>query len=212
MLIDFIEGFNSLKVTKGYELSEIEITFDSAYCVQKVMRAVCHAKFRGKTKPNNNHKFEFEDQELTPAQLIEKVKNGHWKYLGPDRFYQRLSVYHPNYGDVVLIIRAKPLKNGKIIYDVLLCNSRFYTANRIDKCYLRRWKIELQFKYYKQHLSLGSTSFIKLGAIQSSWYCVAIAGLLVALYCRKLARIISFRKAVKPVSSFFSPINYYIIQ
>lgn len=212
MLIDFIEDFNSIKVTKGYRLSEIEITFDSAYCVQKVMRTICHAEFRCVTKPNNNHKFEFENQELTPAQLIDSVKNGHWKYLSTDRFYQRLSVKHHNYGEVVLIVRKKRLKNGKIIYDVLLCNCSFYTANRIDKCYLKRWNIELQFKYYKQYLSLGSTSFRKLGAIQSSLYCVAIAGILVALYCRQLTRIISFRKAFKQIMSFFSPESCIIIQ
>jgi len=168
------------------------------------MRAVCHAELRVITKPNNNHKFDFENQNFTPQQLIEKVKNGHWKYLGPNRSYQRLIVNHHNYGEVVLIVRKKRLKNGKLIYDVLICNCCFYTANRIDKAYSRRWNIEVQFKYYKQHLNLGQTHFRKLGAIQSSLYCVAISGILVALYCRQLTRIISFRKAVKQIMSFFT--------
>jgi len=102
MLIDFINDFNSLVIASGDTLSEIEITFDSAYCVQKVMLAVCHAELRVITKPNNNHKFDFEDQNFTPQQLIEKVKNDHWKYLGPNRSYQRLIVNHHNYGEVVL--------------------------------------------------------------------------------------------------------------
>lgn len=210
MLIDFIEYLDSKVAAKNQTLSEIEIIFDSAYCVQKVLKAVSKAGLRCVTKPNNNHKFEFEDQKLTPAELIETVKNGYWKYLGPNRFYQRLSVTHHSYGEVVLIIRRKKLKNGKIIYDVLLCNCRFYTAQRIDKCYLKRWNIELQFKYYKQYLNLGKTQFRKLGAIQSALYCVAIAGILVALYCRQLTRKISFRKAVKQIMSFFTDKNSYV--
>ena len=136
--------------------------------------------------------------------MIEIVQNDHWKFLDKERCYQRLSVLHPNYGEVVLIVRRKKLKNGQFIYDVLLCNCMFYTANRIDKCYIKRWNIELQFKYYKQYLNLGKTPFQKLGAIQSSLYCVAIAGLLVALYCRQLTRSISFRKAVKQIRAFFA--------
>lgn len=212
ILIDFIEDLESQTVSKGHTLSEIELSFDSAYCVQKVMKAVFDAEFRCITKPNNNHKFEFDGQDVTPAELIEKVKNGHWKFLGPNRFYQRLRVYHHCYGEVVLIIRKKTLTNGKIIHDVLLCNACFYTATRIDKCYLKRWNIEMQFKYYKQYLNLGKTHFRKLEAIQSSLYCVALAGLLVALYCRKLVRFISFRKAVKQIMSFFSPNLCSIIQ
>lgn len=142
MLIDFIEDLDQNVATKDQTLSEIEITFDSAYCVQKVIKAVSKAKFRCVTKPNNNHKFEFEGQKLTPAELTSKIKNGHWKYLGPDRLYQRLSVTHHCYGEVVLLVRRKKLKNGQIIYDVLLCNCRFYTAPRIDKCYSLRWNIE----------------------------------------------------------------------
>lgn len=145
---------------------------------------------------------------MTQAELIEKVKDGHWKFLEKDKFYQRLTVYHHRYGEVVLIVIRCKLKNGKIIYDALLCNnSSFGTRNRIDKCYFPRWKIELQFKYYKQHLNLGKTHFRKLGAIQSYRNCVAITGLLVAKYCRSLARSISFRSAVKKKMSFFSSRN-----
>jgi IS4 transposase len=168
------------------------------------MKAVSRAKFRCVTKPNNNHKFQFENQQLTQAELIEKVKNGPWKFLGPNRLYQRLSVVHHCYAEVVLLVRRKKLKKAQIIYDVLLCNCCFYTAQRIDDCYLKRWKIEVQFKYYKQHLNLGKTHFRKLGAIQSSLSCVALAGILVALYCQQLTRIISFRKAVKQIRLFFT--------
>ena len=212
MLIDFISIFNSEVLASGYNLSEIEITFDSAYCVQKVMRAVYNAELRCVTKPNNNHQFEFEGQSVTPAQLIEQLKEGHWKYLSPNQFYQRLTVYHHSYGEVVLIVRKKRLKNGKVTYDVLLCNCCFYTANRINKCYLKRWKIELQFKYYKQYLNLGKTHFRKLPAIQSVLYCVAIAGLLVSLYCRKLTRSISFKRAVKKIMSLLTSTQAICIQ
>jgi len=201
IFIDFIENLNSIVIEKGHTLSEIELSFDSAFCVQKVIQAVSDAELRLITKPNNNHKFEFEGEVLTPAELIEKVKNGHWKVLAPNQLYQRLIVNHHNYGEVVLIIRSKVLKNGKIIYDVLLCNTNFYSANRINKSYSKRWNIEMQFKYYKQYLNLGKTHR-KLEAIQSSLYCVALVGLLVALYCRKLAKKISFKRAVKqPIPS-----------
>jgi IS4 transposase len=86
----------------------------------------------------------------------------------------------------------------------MLCNQVFYSATRIDKCYLKRWNIEMQFKYYKQYLNLGKSHFRILGAIHSSLYCVAIAGLLVALSCRNRFRKISFRKAVKQIMSFFT--------
>lgn len=112
------------------------------------MKAILKAELRCVTKQDNNHKFEFENQRLTPNELIEKVKYGHWKPLGPSRLYQRF-------------IRRKTLKNGQFIYDVLLCNCLFYTASLFDNCYLKRWNIERQFKYYKQYLNLGSTSFRK---------------------------------------------------
>jgi hypothetical protein len=204
MLIDFIKDLKSRLAQKSHQLSEVEITFDSAYCVQKVMNVVSQASFRCVTKPNNNHKFDLEGQKLTPAELIEKVKEDHWKYLGSYRLYQRLLVTHHGYGEVVLLIRRKQLKNGHIIFDVLLCNCLFYTAQWIDNCYLKRWKIEIPFKYYKQYLNLGKNHFRKLGAIQSSLSCVVIAGILVALYCQQLTRIISFRKAVKQIMSCFA--------
>lgn len=116
MLIDFIKNFHSMVIAKGYTLSEVEITFDSAYCVQKVMRVICDIDLRVITKPSQTQKFEFEGQSVTPKQLIEKVKNGHWKYLAPDRFYQRYRFNHSSYGEVVLIVSSIKLKNGKIIW------------------------------------------------------------------------------------------------
>ncbi len=204
ILINFIKNLNSQATAKHLTLSDIELTFDSAFCVQKVIQMVTDVQLRIVTKANNKHKFEFEGQSMTPAEIIEKVTNGHWKPLGSNRFYQRLCVNHHNYGVCVLIVRKKTLKNGKIIHDVLLCNKVFYNAHRIDKCYLKRWNIEMQFKYYKQHLNLGRSHFRTLGAIQSSLYCVAIVGLLVALYCRSIARKISFKRAVKQIMSVFT--------
>jgi hypothetical protein len=230
ILIDFIKDLDAQVTAKHLiedkvfckklyprSLSDTELTFDSAFCVQKVMQMVTDVQLRVVTKANNNHKFEFEGQSVTPSEIIEfedkvfckktlssKIKNGHWKPLGSNRFYQLFCVNHHNYGEVVLIVRKKTLKTGKIIHDVLLCNQVFYNAHRIDKCYLKRWNIEMQFKYYKQHLNLGKSHFRTLGAIQSSLYCVAIVGLLVALYCRSVARNISFKRAVKQIMSVFT--------
>ena len=71
MLIDFLEDLEFQATARSQTLSEIELSFDSAYCIQKVMRAVSNAGLRVITKPNNNHKFEFDNQKLTPAELID---------------------------------------------------------------------------------------------------------------------------------------------
>ena len=206
MVVDFIHDLKNQANNRNKTLSEVEVTFDSAYCIQKVIQAACIAQLRIISKPSNNHKFEFAGDELTPTQIIEKVEANRWKSLDKERFYQRLLVKHHLYGEVVLIVRKKLLKNGKVVYDVLLCNQLFYNANRIDKAYKKRWQIEIQFKCYKQYLNLGKSHFRKLGAIQSQLCCVAIAGLLVALYRRQCRRLISFRDAVKCITCYlFKP-------
>jgi IS4 transposase len=80
-----------------------------------------------------------------------------------------------------------------------MCPTRFYTAARIHQSYKKRWTIELQFKYYKQHLGLGKGQFGKLGSIRSQLACVAIAGLLVALFRHQLPRNPSFRNTVRMI-------------
>lgn len=72
-------------------------------CKQLVMPALASYHQQQAT----THKFEFEGQKLTPKELIEKVKNGHWKYLDSGRLYQRLLVHHHNYGDVVFCGKKK---------------------------------------------------------------------------------------------------------
>lgn len=206
MVVDFLEDLNNQAIHRNQTLSEVEVTFDSAYCIQKVIQAAIISQLRIVTKPSNNHKFEFNGDELTPKQIIKIVETSSWKHLDKERFYQRLVVKHHLYGEVVLIVRKKLLNNGKIAYDVLLCNQLFYNANRIDKAYKKRWQVEIQFKYYKQYLNLGKSNFRKLGAIQSQLCCVAIAGLLVALYRRQCRRLISFREAVKAITCYlFKP-------
>ena len=64
-----------------------------------------------------------------------------------------------------------------------------------------RWQIELHFKFYKGFLNLGKGQFQKLGAIQSHLYCVAILGLMVALFRHRLTHKISFRNAVKQITN-----------
>lgn len=137
---------------------------------------------------------------LTPKGIIEKVKMRQWKYLDPNTWYHRVLAQHHKYGQVVLVVRRRQLKNQKIIYDVLLCNKRFYNAVRIHKSYKTRWEIELHFKYYKQYLGLGKAQFGKLGSIRSQLACVALAGLLVALFRRQIPRKPSFRHAVRMIA------------
>lgn len=182
---------------RGHDLGEVELVFDSAYHVQKVMNAANTAGFRVVSKADGRHKFEFEGELLTPPEIIEKVAERQWKYLEKNHNYQRLRAHHHVYGEVLLVVRRRRLKNKKIIHDVLICNKSIYTAPRIHKCYKRRWKIETHFKYYKQYLSLGKSQFQKIGAVRSHLSCVAIAGLIVALFRRQFSRKISFLRAVK---------------
>ena len=184
---------------KGYSLTEVEFLGDSAYCVQKVF-ALADKAFRVITKPGNTHKFEFEEEKLTPKEIIDKVKKRHWNYLEGNTCYHRVAAHHHKYGDVVLVVRCRQLKNQKVIYDVLMCNKSFYTAVRIHNSYKKRWEIELHFKYYKQYLNLGKSQFGKLGSIRSQLACVAIAALIVALFRRQTCRKISFRQAVKLIA------------
>ncbi|MCP4347574.1 MAG: transposase [Desulfobacterales bacterium] len=197
------DGINLLKKEcdrRGCSLGEVEILFDSAYCVQKVMTAAEAAGFRIITKAGGTHKFEFEGELLTPNEIIEKVKDREWKYLEAGHFYQRLSAQHHVYGKLVLAVRSRRLKNGKTVYDMLICNKSFYTVPRIHVSYKKRWEIEMHFKYYKQYLSLGRSQFQKIGSIRSHLMCVAIAGLIAALFRRQSARKISFRRAVRQIA------------
>jgi len=196
---------------REYDLSEVEFLGDSAYCVQKVFTTADGAGLRIITKVGNTHKFEYEGEQLSPKEIIDRVKSGKWNYLDYDTSYQRLIVKHHTYGEVLLILRMRKLKNLKVIYDALLCNKLFYNAVRVHKSYKIRWEIELHFKYYKQYLSLGKSQFGKLGAIRSHLACVTIAGLLVSLYRSQTFRKISFRDAVKLISHELSGDNRPII-
>ncbi|MDM8553879.1 transposase [Desulfococcaceae bacterium HSG7] len=182
---------------QGYDLGEVELLFDSAYHVQKVMNAADAAGFRAVSKTDNRYKFEYEGEHLKPSEIIEKVALRQWKYLEKDHQYQRIIARYHVYGEVVLVVRRRRLKNGKSVCDVLISSKLFYNSVRIHKCYKKRWKIEMHFKYYKQYLSLGKSRFRKLGAIHSHLSCVAIAALIVGIFRRQFSRKISFLKAVK---------------
>lgn len=199
MACDFINQLKAESQNRGCSLDHVEITFDSAYCKQKVIRAAQNAGLTFVSKPNNNHTFEFEGVRLSPKEIIEKVKDRAWKCYGKNHDYQRFELTHPVYGQVVLIVRRRILKNHKVIYDVLICNKLVYNGIQIDARYRKRWEIELHIKYYKQYLNLGKGQFEKLGAIQSQLYCVALAGLVVALFRLRLPRKVSFRTAVKRI-------------
>jgi IS4 transposase len=77
-----------------------------------------------------------------------------------------------------------------------------YNGFQINTRYRKRWTIELHFKYYKQYLQLGKEQCGRLGAIQSQLYCVALAGLIVALFRHQLSPKVSFRVATKQITSF----------
>jgi len=182
---------------QGYDLGEVELLFDSAYHVQKVMNAAVSAGFRVVSKADNRYKFEYEGEPLKPSEIIEKVAERQWKYLEKNHYYQRVIAHHHVYGEVVLVVRRRRTNNGKTVCDVLISNKLFYNAVRIHKCYKKRWKIEMHFKYYKQYLALGKSRFRKLGAIRTHLSCVATAALIVGIFRRQSPRKISFLKAVK---------------
>ena len=185
---------------RGYDLKETEILFDTAYCVQKVVTAAENAGLRVITKVADTHKFEFGGESLTPREIIEKVKNLQWKYLEPGHCYHRTSAFHHTYGTVMLTVRRRELKNGKIVYDVLMCNKNFINSVRVHKSYKKRWEIEMHFKYYKQYLKLGKSSFRKPGSVRSCLSAVAMAGLFVSLFRQNFFRKMSFRAAVRLIS------------
>jgi len=56
-----------------FDLKEVGFVFDSAYCVQKVIKAAQKSGLRTITKPKNIHKFEYEGENLTPKQICEKT-------------------------------------------------------------------------------------------------------------------------------------------
>lgn len=187
---------------KCYDLKKVEFVFDSAYCVQKVIKAAQKTGITIITKPKNNHKFKYEDMNFTPKEIYEKTADLNWKYLCPGHEYQRVVTEHTTYGRVVLTIRRRTLKNGKMICDVVMCDKIFYTCPRIHVSYKNRWEIEMQFKYYKQYLSLGKLSFGKTASIRSALSCTAIAGLIITLFRRRFPGEISFREAVKLISRY----------
>jgi hypothetical protein len=197
---DEIKALQAACEAQEMGLDEVEGLFDSAYCKQKVVLLALLVGLRVISKPGNTHKFEFEGEVLTPKEITEKVKARQWKYLDPNTWYHRVLARHHRYGEVVLVVRRRQLKNQKIIYDVLFCNKRFYSAVRIHTSYKARWEIELHFKYYKQYLSLGKAQFGKLGSIRSQLACVALAGLIVALFCHQIPRKPSFRRTVRMIA------------
>ena len=201
MVREFLQTLQAETQKRGQSLEEVELLIDSAYHGEKVITAAQKLGIRILSKAANTHKFEFEGKRLYPREIIEKVKHRGWKSFHDGRSYQRVVSMHPTYGQGTLIVRKRRLKNGKLVDDVLSCHATFYNALRIDKAYKERWEIELHFKYYKQYLALGKHSFQKLGAITSQAYCVALAGLAVALYRRQCSRKLSFRKAVKQMKA-----------
>jgi len=201
MVREFLQTLQAETQKRGQSLEEVELLIDSAYHVVKVITAAKVLGIRIISKAANTHKFEFEGERLYPREIIEKVKHREWKSFHNGRSYQRVVSMHPTYGQVILLVRKRRLKNGNLVDDVLSCHATFYNALRIDKAYKERWEIELHFKYYKQYLAFGKHSFQKLGAITSQASCVALAGLVVALYRRQCSRKLSFRKAVKQMKA-----------
>lgn len=183
---------------RGASLSDVELLFDSAFCRQKVMNAGEAAGLRIITKPGGTHKFEFDGELLSPAEIIAKMKErDEWKHLEPGHDYQRVPARHHVYGEVVLVVRRRRQRNGKLVCDLVMCSKTFYNSVRIHKAYRKRWEIEMHFKYCKQHLSLGKAQFQKLGSVRSHISCVALAALVVALFRAQFRRRMSFRRAVK---------------
>ncbi len=200
MVSDFINKLAAECETRGQNLERVELLFDSAYGKKNVITVANSVGMRVITKAENTTKYEFEGEYLKPREIIEKVKERWWKRYPKGRYYQRLLVNHSAYGQVLLVVRRRRLKNGEFAYDALLCNKVFYRADRVDWKYKNRWEIEMHFKYYKQYLRLGKQSYRKINAIKSHLYCVALLGLIIALYRQQTPRKISFRKAVKSIA------------
>lgn len=122
---DELIALHAESVARGQSLSEVEFLGDSAFCVEKVFTVADAAGLRIITKPGNRHKFEFEGERLTPKEILAKVAKRQWHALAPGTWYQRVTVQHHAYGDLVLILRQRHTKHGNIITDALICNTLF---------------------------------------------------------------------------------------
>lgn len=195
---------------RNISLGFVDISFDSAYNVEKVVDAARDAGLRVTTKAKSHYTYSFESNSMKTKEIIEIVKERTWKSFQPGNDYQRYIVNHPHYGDLVLVIRRRLKKNPqkgkeKYVYDVLISTFLPYRAFQLNHRYKKRWEIELHFKYYKQYLYLGKTAYQKEGSVKANVYTVAFNGLLVALFRKKYHRKISFKKAVKLI---YQKLNY----
>lgn len=206
----YLDRLKSESEKRSVPLDFVDISFDSAYHVQKVVDAARDAGLRVTTKAKAHYVYSFDGQSMRTKEIIETVKERQWNSFQPGNDYQRYLVNHSHYGDLVLVIRRrlkKKPKEGeeKYTYDMLISTFPPYRAFQINRRYKKRWKIELHFKYYKQYLSLGKTSYQRSGSVKSNVYTVALNGLFVALFRKKYHRKISFRKAVKLI---YQKLNY----
>jgi len=206
IVADFLESLKAEAARRGVSLKDVDITFDSAYTAGFVINAATDAGLRVTSKAKSRYVFEFEGQTCSAAQIIEIVKERTWKPLhNNNSSYQRYVCQHNQYGTVVLVIRRRKRRNGKTNYDVLFSTQLCYRAFQVDHRYRLRWTIEMHFKYYKQHLMLGKTAYRTKGSTQSAMYCVALAGIVVALYGQSFFRKMSFKTLVKQLKQKLKP-------
>jgi hypothetical protein len=206
----YLERLKSESDQREIPLDFVDISFDSAYHVGKVVNAARDAGLRVTTKAKSHYTYQFEGESKSVKKIIETVKHRTWKSLPSGSDYQLYNVTHLRYGELVLVVRRRLKKHPKkgadpYRYDVLISTYLPYRAFQINNRYKKRWDIEMHFKYYKQYLSLGKTSYRRPGSVKSNVYTVAINGLLVALFRREYDGTISFRKAVKLI---YHELNY----
>ena len=149
-------------------LEEGELLGDSAYCRQKVVLTALNAGLRVITTPGPIH-VSSKGRNSRPKKIIERVKGRQWQVLEAATVYQRVVVSHHTYGEVVLIVRRRRLKNQKVLYDVLLCTTRFYTAPRIHRSSTTRGGLSLSSNMTSTIGDWGKGSLGNWGRFGLNW-------------------------------------------
>jgi len=120
MLASFCIDLQVKSQDQQVSLKGIELLCDSAYLVGKVVDTLVDSPITIISKASDRQKFEFEGEQLTPSQIIEKVKDRKFDLFDAsnNEEYQHIKSKHHRYGYCILTVRKRKLKNGTIVYDV----------------------------------------------------------------------------------------------
>ena len=104
---DFITHLKRESDRRGGARDQVAILCDRAYGVQKVVWKAQQSGVSVVSPASHHPKVAWAGAWFTPKELIEKVKERAWQFLGKDNDYQRVVATPPVYGSVVLLLRRR---------------------------------------------------------------------------------------------------------